>query len=121
MVLLCSLFFLFLFQRVAEAINTRVQDKLLQLCKKYHPESFKNVIQAMMSLGDIKLLADRLSKNTPKAIVETCYDALVPYVRSHAFGEHQLFHNPQWSRCMQAITLLTMDALMLLMFAFCAN
>jgi hypothetical protein len=68
------------FLRSGELINLRIRETILLLCKLFDNIKFNNVINAMISLGDINLLVEYLKKYTNISIDECCCEALYTYV-----------------------------------------
>lgn len=68
------------FLRTGELISTKVKQRLLSLAKRFQPDAFRNLIQAMVNIGDYKVLAEYLRKFIQTAVDENASDAITPFL-----------------------------------------
>lgn len=68
------------FLRTGELISNEVKARLLSLAKHFNPDAFRNLIQAMVNLGDYKVLSEYLRKFIQLAVEENASEAITPFL-----------------------------------------
>lgn len=68
------------FLRTAELISNQVKGRLLSLAKHFEPHAFRNLIQAMVNLGDYKVLTEYLRRYAAVAVEENASEAITPFL-----------------------------------------
>jgi hypothetical protein len=68
------------FLRTGELISNRVKDRLLSLAKHFEADAFRNLLQALVNLGDYKVLSEYLRKYVALAIEENAVEAIMPFL-----------------------------------------
>lgn len=73
------------FLRSGEVIVEKVRAQLRHQCVHFDIQTFRNVIQAMASLGELKFLSELLNKLMLRAIDDTSVNTILPFTsRAHS-------------------------------------
>jgi len=69
------------FLRTAEMIGSRVKERLLRLCQRADADATRNLLHAMVSLGDAQLLEQHLRRLLPQAAEDSAAEAVTPFLQ----------------------------------------
>ena len=68
------------FLRSAESINARAKEQLAAQCKKFNLQQCGNVVDALISLGEVQVLSELLRKHYPVVVDEVSVNSVLPYL-----------------------------------------
>ena len=66
--------------RSAESINARAKEQLSAQCKKFNLQQCTNVVDALISLGEVQVLSELLRKHYPQVVDEVSVSSVLPYL-----------------------------------------
>ena len=66
--------------RSAESINARAKEQLAAQCKKFNLQQCGNVVDALISLGEVQVLSELLRKHYPVVVDEVSTSSVLPYL-----------------------------------------
>ena len=66
--------------RSAESINARAKEQLAAQCKKFNLQQCANVVDALISLGEVQVLSELLRKHYPVVVDEVSASSVLPYL-----------------------------------------
>ena len=68
------------FLRSAESINARAKEQLAAQCRKFNRQQCGNVVDALISLGEVQLLSELLRKHYPSVVDDVSVSSVLPYL-----------------------------------------